>query len=479
MRGPNPDPTACACPMKLLAWPCALVLFAAPLHAAVQSAWRATATGELTDATHPQRPGDFKTYRMRVEVRLDEAIGEAELVWTDLDESPAQAERRWWRRGRLFQSDPSGAEQPAEGLGDLAPAALAMIHPGLLSAYLRERPENADNGDVTLGASPTPPRFIAANDVLWRVESTPAAQDRPAAIRSLTRLLHHDIAGSQSETIAYEGPVVTITRAGRRIARFEFGPQESQAAPRCPLGDPGRDEALVIPPEDFVFLDYGGGLFGCELERANSRVFVVEFEDRLLVFEGTFTSRNTEHLAQAVKARFGKPVTHFAFSHIHGQYLGGVRAWAAQGATVLAPPSSLPAIRETLAAPFGLRPDAWSRAPGPLRLEAVPQRWHHADERAEVLLINDPQSDHTDEYLLVYLPRTKTLLTGDLLFYRPGQPLRGRSLTLARYIAALGLQVDRCLITWPLDWPGKNDLTGADLRQAAEAGERADPDAPR
>jgi hypothetical protein len=35
------------------------------------------------------------------------------------------------------------------------------------------------------------------------------------------------------------------------------------------------------------------------------------------------------------------------------------------------------------------------------------------------------------------------------------------------------------LITWPLDWPGKNDLTGADLRQAAEAGERADPDAPR
>ena len=60
-------------------------------------------------------------------------------------------------------------------------------------------------------------------------------------------------------------------------------------------------------------------------------------------------------------------------------------------------------------------------------MEAVAERWAREDASASVIVLNDKDSGHTDEYLLVYLPRTKTLLTGDLLFYRPGKPLAGRS----------------------------------------------------
>jgi hypothetical protein len=98
-------------------------------------------------------------------------------------------------------------------------------------------------------------------------------------------------------------------------------------------------------------------------------------------------------------------------------------------------------------------------------VEAVPERWAREDASASVVVLNDKESEHTDEYLLVYLPRTKTLLTGDLLFYRPGKPLTGRSLALAKHVETLGLAVERCVTTWPLEWPGvKSEVTGEELK---------------
>jgi hypothetical protein len=146
--------------------------------------------------------------------------------------------------------------------------------------------------------------------------------------------------------------------------------------------------------------------------------------------------------------------------------------------TVLVPPTSAKAVADTLAASFNLRPDAWSRKPGEPRIEAVAERWTREDASASVVVINNPKSDHTDEFFIVYMPRTKTLLTGDLLFYRPGQPLRSRSLTLARYVKEIGLEIDRCVTTWPLQWVGKNELSGEELRAAAQAGEEAEAASP-
>ncbi|MBL8762015.1 MAG: hypothetical protein JNL50_12010 [Phycisphaerae bacterium] len=439
-------------------------------QAAAQSAWECIGEGTITDSTHPNRPGDFRTYNVRVRVALDEQTGEGEITIGDKDRDSEPPDRYFWRRGRLFQSNDAGDDLAPKNLGDLAPATLAMIHPALLSAYIKERSENMGIAPAP-GASGAPQLqyLIASTDVLWWGEAGQLPPGLVGGITALSRSFDHDVRGTMFEVVRYDGHAVTITHANRQVARLEFADPTPIDKVRTPKGDPARDAAMVIPPEEFIFRDLGGGLLACELARANARVFVVEFEDHLLVFEGVYTTRNAETLATAVRERFKKPVKFFAFSHIHGQYVGGVRAWAHEGATILVPPTTAALIKEVLAANFLLREDAWSHGPREATIEPVPERWSHEDKAASLVILNDRESDHTDEYFIVYLPRIKTLLTGDLLFYRPGKALSGRSLTLAKYVEKLGLEVDRCVTTWPLEWPGvKNEVTGDELRGAAK-----------
>jgi glyoxylase-like metal-dependent hydrolase (beta-lactamase superfamily II) len=438
--------------------------------AVAQRAFEAVADGTLTDGTHPKRPDDVSTVRVRLRVAFDEDVGEATLVWSEPDEPGEPPTAYHWRLGRLFQATESGEERPAASYRDLAPPAIAMLHPALLAGLRRERPENVLAVPTQPGDEPAVRHFVVAGqDVLWRGSGGAGDGD---AITALRRPLHHDVTGDTTEAITFADRTVTVRHGGRVVAELAFGAPVPVERVRTPTGEPDRDAAMVLPPEAFVFRDLGGGLFACDLARANARVFVVEFRDRLFVFEGVFTSRNAETLLAAAQARFGKPVRHFAFSHLHPQYVGGVRANAAAGAAILVPPTTVPLVEQVLAAPFGLRPDAWSRvdrAASPPRIEPVADRWRHEDDAAAVEVIVNRRSEHTDEYLMVHLPRTGTLLTGDLLFLRPNQPLAGRSLTLARHVEELGLRVDRCLTTWPLRWPGKNDVTGDELRAAARA----------
>ncbi len=448
---------------------CALVTGVMAQSPAAQ-AWEALAEGTITDSTHPVRPGDFRTYNVRVRVALDEQTGEGEITISNKDHPDTPPDRYFWRRGRLFQSNDAGDDLPPANEADLSPSTLAMIHRGLLAAYWRERPENfhaevvGPRNDIK-----TTHFLIASNDVLWKGWSGQNFMQGPHEIAYLWRRFHHDVLGSIYENVDYDGNTVLVRRGGDIVARLEFADPRPIEKVRTPKGDPTRDAAMVIPPEEFVFRDLGGGLFACEMARANARVFVVEFEDHLLVFEGVYTTRNAETLAAAVRDRFKKPVKYFAFSHIHGQYVGGSRAWAHEGAVILIPPTSAPLIKDVLGAPFHLREDSWSRGPRESGIEAVAERWTCEDERASVVIINDKESDHTNEYFILYLPRTKTLLTGDLLFYRPGKPLTGRSLALAKFIEKQGLEVDRCVTTWPLEWPGvKSEVSGDELRAAAK-----------
>jgi len=474
--------------MRLLLWarrlPCGaawwLVCVLVPSVACSEPvvAWKVAAEGTVLDSRHPRRPGDSREYSTNLSVTLDEQMGEGRIDLVDARDTTSPAASFQWRRGRLFQANADDEDLPAEGYLDLSSATIAVLHPRLVSAARRERPENSDAAWTSASASEQRPSWLAIADALWRIEESPRSPATPATIRSLTRALHDEIRGTTFERVSFSEHSVTVTHSAspdgpavRTVASFTFQPRETIARYRTPKGDSRRDSLMVIPPEDFHFRELGGGLFACELEQANARVFVVEFDKELLVFEGIFSSRNAETMAAAVRDRFRKPVSHFAFSHIHPQYLAGVRTWAGHGATIVTPRTSVPAVNDALAARFDLHPDGWSTSGAQPRIEIVDRRWSREDGSASVVILNDPRSDHTDEYLLVYLPRTKTLLTGDLLFHRPGQPLRGRSLTLARYLREIGLDVERCITTWPLAWPGSNEVTGEELRAAADAGE--------
>jgi glyoxylase-like metal-dependent hydrolase (beta-lactamase superfamily II) len=257
-----------------------------------------------------------------------------------------------------------------------------------------------------------------------------------------------------------------MSTLGREVLRIDFTATEQADSVGIATGDRERDRQWLAGEAEIVPLEIAPHIFSIDLVSLNMRVFVAEFHDYLMVFEGAWDPRNSDPIAARVRERFRKPVRYYAFSHLHSQYIAGTRSWVHEGATVLVPPTTAPLIESMVQQGRRLRPDALAADPRPLQMEAVPKDWR-TEDHVNTAEIYNVESGHTDEYLIVYFPRQKVLLTGDLLFYRPGQPLSDRSLKLCENVRKLGLDVETYVATWPLDGYGtKNVATGAEMRAA-------------
>ncbi len=428
------------------------------------------ATGTVTDDSHPNRPGDFLAVAVDVSLSFAPELGEAVLEVASGADDEREVERYLVRRGRVFQVDEQGTEVAAAALGDLAPATVAALHPMVVASALTER---RDAAQVVAGST----LLFAWNDELWTVHLDPGTA---GAIDRLERRVFDDILGDGVETIRYLRPPVASSQPavasagqaldtvvscwGRELARLRFGAAQPAPAVALTAGDRSRDRARALGRAEMVFTEIAPHQFAADLASLASRVFVVEFADHLALLEGAFSSRVADLLATVVHERFAKPVRYFAFSHLHGQYVGGLRSWVHAGATVLVPPTTAPLPEQMVLARHDLHPDALAREPRPLTVETVAAHRRLADD-SNVLDIYQVRSDHTDEYFIFYLPGQRVLLTGDLLFVRPDRALSGRSRTLCTTIADLGLEIDEALVTWPLTGYDIADrVSGRELR---------------
>jgi glyoxylase-like metal-dependent hydrolase (beta-lactamase superfamily II) len=427
--------------------------------------YRVIGTGFVTDTGHPNHPGDFHKYNLTARITVDAVQGEAVLA---LETTPSDGQgktdtdRYYVRRGRLFQVDDKGSEILPGSFGDVAVATVAALHPALVANALRERPECARRVDGGL--------VFAWNDELWTLSMDPAS-DRVTGLRFD---LANYVLGDQTQEVRYEGwsgdpsalspGRVLVNALGREVLRIDFTATEKADSVGIAAGDRQRDRQWVASPQEIVPREIAPHLFSIDLVSLNMRVVVAEFKDYLMVFEGAWDPRNSDPIVARIRDRFRKPVRYFAFSHLHSQYIAGTRSYVHEGATVLVPPTTAPLIEAMVQEGRRLRPDALAAEPRPLRMETVPKR-RRIQDRTNAAEVYNVESGHTDEYLIVYFPRQKVLLTGDLLFYRPGQKLSDRSLKLCENVRKLGLKVETYVATWPLEGYGtKNVVTGEEIR---------------
>jgi glyoxylase-like metal-dependent hydrolase (beta-lactamase superfamily II) len=418
---------------------------------------------------HPA-PYDFRTDTLRLRLDVDPEVGEARLEFESGAGDSKSVDRYFLRRGRIFQVNERGEETPAAPLGDLSPATLAALHPVLTGAAILDRRENF------VPARLSQDRLFAWNEELWRV----AIETPSGHVTGLERQVRDDLHGDGREDVHYEDWVpdgfgsaprrTVVMLRGREAAQFHFEPAVAIDTLTVPAGDPRRDRSRTIRARDVAFREIAPHLYAADLVSLNTRVFVAEFTDHLAVIEGAFGSRICDVIAGVVRARFQKPVRWFAFSHLHGQYSGGVRTWIHEGATILVPPSTAPLIADAAKAARTLEPDAQAREPRPLKAETVESRLSLADSLNALDVLNVP-SGHTDEYLIFHFPRLKILLCGDLYFYRPGKPVTGRSKQLCETVARMGLEVEQAWCTWPLEGYGTKSVVNAEEWRKACAAE--------
>jgi glyoxylase-like metal-dependent hydrolase (beta-lactamase superfamily II) len=179
-------------------------------------------------------------------------------------------------------------------------------------------------------------------------------------------------------------------------------------------------------------------------------VMFVEFRDFVVAVEAPelhpgfesipatrYGTRVTALFLDQIKARIpSKPVRYAIVSHHHSDHLGGLRSFAAAGATLIVAPGDRETVRRELDAPRSVAPDGWAGRSADAVIETVRTRRVISDGERNLAIINVGRNPHTDENLFVWLPAERLLFEGDLFYYDEGEPFppSGRN-TMNRFFA--------------------------------------------
>ena len=177
----------------------------------------------------------------------------------------------------------------------------------------------------------------------------------------------------------------------------------------------------------------------------------IEMKDHVVLIESPlYDGRAAAVLNEVKRVIPGKPVRFVVNSHHHFDHSGGVRAAAAEGATIVASAAGAPFFQQALANASTIRPDMLAKSGKKASVEGVSGKrvFNDGSRQVELHLITD--SVHADGFLMAYLPAECLLIQADA--YTPGAPgaappakPNGNHLNLINNIEKLGLKVDSIL----------------------------------
>jgi glyoxylase-like metal-dependent hydrolase (beta-lactamase superfamily II) len=178
----------------------------------------------------------------------------------------------------------------------------------------------------------------------------------------------------------------------------------------------------------------------------NQNTMVVEFKDYIVAVEAPGSSDGADLVIERIKQTIpGKPIRFVAMTHHHGDHIGGLRSFIAEGATVITTPGNRATVEAMAAAPQADRPARNPRAPQFAFIQKGKRVLSDATQRLE--LIDVGPNPHARELVVAYLPKQRILFQGDLFFVQangapPGPPQQS-TLGFARKLGELKLEVDR------------------------------------
>ena len=134
---------------------------------------------------------------------------------------------------------------------------------------------------------------------------------------------------------------------------------------------------------------------------------IVEQRDSLIVFDAPVSDWHSNWVLGAARAKYpGKPVKYLVLTHHHMDHAGGLRAYAAQGATIVVGKGNGEHFRRVLAAPFTRNPDLSARDLTRTEIIEVVDKRVFADGDREVhaYLLDNP---HAEGLLIGYVPAAR------------------------------------------------------------------------
>jgi hypothetical protein len=166
------------------------------------------------------------------------------------------------------------------------------------------------------------------------------------------------------------------------------------------------DETLVAPGVHYLE-------FSNDVGEAYHSV-VVEFNDYLVILEAPLDDAHSRAVIGELRANFGKkPIRYVVNTHAHFDAAGGLRTYAAEGATIITQEINKPYYDKVFALPRTITPDRLSETKKRALIEGVGDKRVLTDG-THVIELYHLQNGHSDGMLVAYLPREKIVVESDL-----------------------------------------------------------------
>jgi glyoxylase-like metal-dependent hydrolase (beta-lactamase superfamily II) len=222
------------------------------------------------------------------------------------------------------------------------------------------------------------------------------------------------------------GPVMIPGRRTQRVAgevivdhrygdvRVNSRPGDSVFAPPGGLKELAQTPG---PPQTERFSAVAPGVHLLENAAPGYNMLVAEIGDHLVVVDAPNNSTVTERAIATIKRNLpGKAIRYVVPTHHHSDHAGGMRAFIAEGATIVTTPGNAALFRRMAAVTsHTLRQDALSRAPRAPNIETFTGRRVFTDGTRSLELRDIGPGPHAQELLVAYVPSAGVVFQGDLL----------------------------------------------------------------
>ncbi|HEY7448117.1 MAG TPA: MBL fold metallo-hydrolase [Vicinamibacterales bacterium] len=148
--------------------------------------------------------------------------------------------------------------------------------------------------------------------------------------------------------------------------------------------------------------------------------YLVEFGDHLAIIEAPGNDARSEaSIAEAKRTVPNKPLRYVVNTHSHFDHAGGLRAFVAEGVTIVTHELNKPYYERIFKNQHSLNPDRLARAERSATIETVDELRLLADDTRKMEVHHIRGNLHDPAMLMVYLPAEKLLFQADAFNPRP------------------------------------------------------------